>query len=48
MRNDEERTVPLYLILADPDFAGPGARRLVEILHANVGREYKAHRSVQA
>jgi len=26
------RTLPLYLIYARPDFAGPGVRRLAEIL----------------
>jgi hypothetical protein len=30
------REVPLYLILANPDFAGPGVRRLVDILTESV------------
>lgn len=30
------REVPLYLILANPDFAGPGVRRLAEILTESV------------
>ena len=28
----EHRSVALYRVLADPDFAGPGVRRLAEIL----------------
>jgi DNA-binding transcriptional LysR family regulator len=32
LREGGERQVPLYLILADPDFAGPGVRRLAEIV----------------
>ena len=43
MRSGGERTVPLYLILADPDFAGPGAKRLVEILRGGVHRECAGH-----
>lgn len=34
-----ERSVPLYLVLADPDFAGPGVRRLAEIIREAVERE---------
>lgn len=34
----EERFVELYLVLADPEFAGPGVRRLAEILRAAVAR----------
>ena len=30
------RHVPLYLIVADPDFAGPGVRRLAQLLRAAV------------
>lgn len=32
LREGRERNVELYLILADPNGAGPGARRLVELL----------------
>lgn len=34
LREGGEREAPLYLILADPDFAGPGVRRLAEIIKA--------------
>ncbi len=36
LRGAEERFVELYLVLADPEFAGPGVRRLAEILRAAV------------
>jgi DNA-binding transcriptional LysR family regulator len=29
---------PLYLVLADPDFLGPGVRRLAEIIRESVDR----------
>lgn len=32
LRGSEERFVEHYLVLADPDFAGPGVRRLAEII----------------
>ena len=32
LREGGERSVPLYLVLADPDFAGPGVRRLAAII----------------
>ena len=32
LREGGERLVTLYLVLADPDFAGPGVRRLAQIL----------------
>jgi hypothetical protein len=32
----------LYLILADPDLAGPGVRRLAEIIRTNVARQCRA------
>lgn len=35
----EERFIELYLILADPDFAGPGVRRLAEILRETVSEQ---------
>ena len=33
-----EREVPLYLVIANPDFAGPGIRRLAEIIKNSVER----------
>jgi DNA-binding transcriptional LysR family regulator len=45
LREGGTRLVQLYLILADPDFAGPGARRLAEILRASVTRECARHLS---
>ena len=40
LREGGERVVTLYLVLADPDFAGPGVRRLAQILRdaARAGR----------
>lgn len=39
LREGRERVVALYLVLADPDFAGPGVRRLAEIIREAVGSE---------
>lgn len=39
MREGGERWVQLYLVLADPDFAGPGTRRLAEIIRQGVALE---------
>ena len=36
LREGYTREVPLYLILANPDFAGPGVRRLADILTGSV------------
>ena len=36
LREGYAREVPLYLILANPDFAGPGVRRLADILAESV------------
>lgn len=36
LREGQERWADIYLIVADPDFAGPGIRRLVEILRERV------------
>ncbi|MDP2180029.1 LysR family transcriptional regulator [Methylicorpusculum sp.] len=36
LKTGHTREVPLYLILANPDFAGPGVRRLAEILTESV------------
>ena len=40
LREGRERVVTLYLVLADPDFAGPGVRRLAQMLRdaASAGR----------
>jgi DNA-binding transcriptional LysR family regulator len=38
LREGGERWVDLYLIVADPDFAGPGVRRLAEIIRAVAAR----------
>src|SRR5579859_659874 len=43
MKEGGVRPMQLYLVLADPDFAGPGARRLMEILRASVQRECAKH-----
>ena len=32
VREGATREIPLYLILANPDFAGPGVKRLTEII----------------
>ncbi|MBU2571330.1 MAG: LysR family transcriptional regulator [Gammaproteobacteria bacterium] len=36
LKEGNTREVPLYLILANPDFAGPGVRRLADILTESV------------
>ena len=36
LREGRERYADLYLVVADPDFAGPGALRLADILRATV------------
>ena len=36
LKDGSERIVPLYLILMDPDVAGPGVLRLASILHEEV------------
>jgi DNA-binding transcriptional LysR family regulator len=36
LREGGTREVPLYLVLANPDFAGPGVRRLAEIIKESV------------
>ncbi|WP_025039733.1 LysR family transcriptional regulator [Nitrosospira briensis] len=45
LREGGTREVPLYLVLANPDFAGPGARRLVEIIRKLVEEEYVSEES---
>ncbi|MBS1191436.1 MAG: transcriptional regulator, LysR family [Rhodocyclaceae bacterium] len=39
LREGQERRVQLYLILGSPDFAGPGVRRLAEIIREEVAAE---------
>lgn len=39
LRESGERWVQLYLVLADPDFAGPGTRRLAAIIRDTVSAE---------
>lgn len=36
LREGRERIVALYLVLADPELAGPGVRRLAELIHETV------------
>lgn len=39
MREGGERFVQLYMVLADPDFAGPGVRRLADIIRQGLSAE---------
>jgi hypothetical protein len=39
MREGGRRYLELYLVVADPDFVGPGVRRLADILRAGIARE---------
>ena len=39
LRSGGRRYIELYLTFADAEFAGPGVRRLAEILRAGVARE---------
>ena len=41
LRDGGERFAELYLIFADPEHAGPGTRRLAEIIRERVGSECK-------
>ena len=36
LRGGAERWVQLYLVLADPEFAGPGVRRLAQVIQERV------------
>jgi DNA-binding transcriptional LysR family regulator len=45
LREGRERVVALYLVLADPDFAGPGVRRLAAIIRETVGAECAARQA---
>jgi len=42
LREGAERTGELYLVFADRDNAGPGTRRLAQILRERVASECKA------
>lgn len=48
MREGKEHWVELNLILADPDFAGPGVRRLAEIIRMTVAAECPNHQADSA
>lgn len=39
LKEGRERFIELYLVLADPEFAGPGVRRLAQILRETVDSE---------
>jgi len=41
LREGAEREVPVYLIFADADAAGPGARRMAEIIREEVKERCK-------
>lgn len=43
LRDGGERSAELYLVFADRDYAGPGARRLAEVIRNEVGEQCKAH-----
>jgi DNA-binding transcriptional LysR family regulator len=44
LREGGERWADLYLVFADRDYAGPGARRLAEIIHGSVAEHCAMHR----
>jgi DNA-binding transcriptional LysR family regulator len=48
LRDGNERFVDLYLVLAEPDFAGPGVRRLAEIIRASVEADRPQKDAAQA
>ncbi|MBX6421281.1 MAG: LysR family transcriptional regulator [Nevskia sp.] len=43
LREGAERYAELYLVFADPDYAGPGARRLAELIREQVRQECSRH-----
>jgi DNA-binding transcriptional LysR family regulator len=47
LREGAERWAELYLVFADRDYAGPGARRLAEILREDVAGSCRKHASEQ-
>jgi DNA-binding transcriptional LysR family regulator len=48
LREGGERWAELYLVFADRDYAGPGARRLAEIIREDAAASYRKHASEQA
>lgn len=48
LRDGAERWIDLYLVLADPDFAGPGVRRLAEIIQERVSSGCPAEQAMRA
>jgi DNA-binding transcriptional LysR family regulator len=48
LREGGERWAELYLVFADRDYAGPGARRLAEIIREHVVGSCRKHASEQA
>jgi len=48
LREGGERWGELYLVFADRDYAGPGARRLAEIIREDVAGSCRKHASEQA
>lgn len=45
LRDGKERWLDLYLIIADPDFAGPGVKRLAEIIRTRVASACTAQKN---
>jgi len=43
LREGGERSIELYLVYADPDYAGPGARRMAQIVREGVARQCAGH-----
>jgi hypothetical protein len=39
LNEGRERSVDIHLIFADPDFAGPGVKRLAELIRAAAAEE---------
>lgn len=44
LREGQERWVDIYLIVADPEFAGPGVRRLAEIIRERTAASCTKHK----
>ncbi|HTH95245.1 MAG TPA: LysR family transcriptional regulator [Rhodocyclaceae bacterium] len=45
LREGQERWIDIYLIVADPDFAGPGVRRLAEIIRERTAASCTKHKN---
>lgn len=45
LRDGKERWLDLYLIIADPDFAGPGVKRLAEVIRTRVASACTAQKN---